>query len=317
VTVPFPESHSSCPPAIAWQTNLTSADQNQIRDLIAAATQHDGVAPVGERVLRDLAHDHTLHLVAEDGGAIVGYLDLAPSGETAPPMAELTVHPLARRQGIGAEMARTAFAKGGAATRIWAHGTLEPARAMADALGLIAMRRLLQMRRSLNDLPAQSIPDGVRVRTYEGADDDAELLRVNNAAFAWHPEQGGWTVDDIGERRSEAWFDPEGLFLAFDSTTDELLGFHWTKLHIGKPGLGEVYVLGVDPAAQGRGLGRFLTIVGLQHLATRLAESPDPTVMLYTEGDNVAAVRTYEGLGFALFAVDTAYAQMGSSALSH
>ena len=75
----------------------------------------------------------------------------------------------------------------------------------------------------------------MRIATYAGPDDDAELLRVNNAAFAWHPEQGGWTVADIAERRGEPWFDPGGLFLALDEQTGKLLGFHWTKVHDRSP----------------------------------------------------------------------------------
>ena len=87
-----------------------------------------------------------------------------------------------------------------------------------------------------------------------------------------------------------------------------LLGFHWTKVHLDRPGLGEVYVVGVDPSAQGRGLGHVLTAVGIQWLALRLAGSDDPTVMLYVESDNLAAVRTYQRLGFTTYSVDTAYA---------
>ena len=112
----------------------------------------------------------------------------------------------------------------------------------------------------------------------------------------------GWTEADIAERRSEAWFDPQGLFLAFEG--DRLLGFHWTKVH--NPALGEVYVVGVDPAAQGRGLGAELTLLGMHHLADRLG--PEADVTLYVEGDNTAAVKTYRRLGFAVHSADVAYA---------
>jgi mycothiol synthase len=296
---------------IAWRTGLSDDDQNGIRELVAAAEALDGVAPVGDQVLRELTHDRTRHLLAVDGGdiagigAIVGYLNLARSDGDVPAMAELVVHPSARRRGVGAEMARQGLTEGGDGARIWAHGNIEAARATAASLDLAVVRELLQMRRPLNGLPEVTIPDGVRIATYSGPADDAELLRVNNAAFAWHPEQGGWTAADIDERRSQAWFDPEGIFLAVDETTGQLLGFHWTKVH--NTDLGEVYVVGVDPAAQGRGLGAVLTLVGLHHLAARLADAPKSTVMLYVEADNRAAVKTYERLGFEVSSVDTAY----------
>jgi mycothiol synthase len=292
--------------SIGWRSGLTEDEQRRIRALIAAARTVDGVTPVGDQVLRELSHDRTRHLLAVDGDDILGYLNLTD----APPMAELVVHPEARRRGIGSAMARAGLAEGGKEARIWAHGNLEPARATAAALGLVVVRELLQMRRPLTGLPAVSMPDGVRIGTYSGPADDAELLRVNNAAFAWHPEQSGWTDADIAERRGEPWFDPDGLFMAVDERTGKLLGFHWTKLHSGD--LGEVYIVGVDPAAQGRGLGATLTLVGLHHLADRLSRSDQPTVMLYVEADNTAAVKTYQRLGFEVFAVDAAYAA-GSS----
>jgi mycothiol synthase len=292
---------------IGWHPAVPGDTQIQIRELIATATRDDGVAPVGQQVLRELPHERTAHLVAVGDDGVVGYLNLSPGTDAAPSMAELVVHPQHRRRGIGSAMATAAFTKAGAKTRIWAHGNLEPARATAAALGLKPVRELLQMRRSLHELPAVTVPDGVVVRTYQGPGDDAELVRVNNAAFAWHPEQGGWSIDDLAERRAEPWFDPAGLFLAFDDRTNALLGFHWTKVHADQPGMGEVYVLGVDPAAQGRGLGRALTVIGLRHLAGQLSRHPAPTVLLYTEADNTAAVRTYERLGFTMFGVDTAY----------
>lgn len=306
--------------AISWRTTLSGVDQQRIRALIATATEHDGIAPVGDQVLRELGHDRTRHLVAADGDEMIGYLNLSPAGDDDPAMVELVVHPQARRQGTGAELARTGLSAGGPGTRIWAHGNLEPARALASALGLVIVRELLQMRRPLTDLPPVRDVTGVTIRTYQGPQDDAELLRVNNAAFSWHPEQGGWTEREIAERRDEAWFDPSGLFLAFDDETrtpggpkasGRLAGFHWTKIHAGGlpdgAGLGEVYVVGVDPSAQGRGLGSVLTLTGLHHLATALAGTSQPVVMLYVEADNSAAVNTYRKLGFEVAVVDAAY----------
>jgi mycothiol synthase len=296
--------------ALDWRTALPTRQHQQVRELLSAATEVDGVAPVGEQVFRSLARDRGEHLLATAGDDVVGYLNLsAPAGEHA--MAELAVHPSSRRRGIGTALARAALAKTDRQNRFWAHGTLAPARATATALGLSVVRELMQMRRPLHDIPELPAPAGVRIRTYAGPSDDAELLRVNNAAFAWHPEQSGWTSADIAERRGESWFDPDGLFLAFDEDTGALLGFHWTKVHSDEAGLGEVYVVGIDPAAQGRGLGRALTLVGVASLAKRLADLSEPVVMLYTESDNTAAVRTYEQLGFTVFSVDTAYAAPG------
>jgi mycothiol synthase len=305
-----------------WRSALTADEQQAVRELVTAATEFDGVAPIGEQVLRELGHDRTGHLLVtgprpDATGAtaetVIGYLNLSPPRDGGTGMAELAVHPQARRRGIGAAMGRAAIAKTGGRNQFWAHGTLEPARATASALGLVPVRELVQMRRSLRDIrgPVPPVP-GVQIRTYQGTSDDAELLRVNNAAFAHHPEQGGWTEVELAERHDEPWFDPAGLFLAFGAPdSDEagrLLGFHWTKVHADQPGMGEVYVLGVDPSAQRRGLGQTLTAVGVESLARRLAGSPEPTVLLYVESDNVAAVRTYQSLGFTTYSVDTAYA---------
>jgi len=297
-----------------WRATLVNGEQQQIRELITAASQLDKVVPVGEQVLRELAHERTEHLLVTGahpdgtGEKVVGYLNLSAEPGDGSGMAELVVHPQVRRHGIGAAMIRAALSKTSGQNQFWAHGTLESARATASALGLVPVRELLQMRRSLDGITAPAPPDGVRIRTYAGTADDAELLRVNNAAFAAHPEQGGWTAADVAERRAEPWFDPEGLFLAFDAQTDKLLGFHWTKVHLEQAGLGEVYVVGVDPSAQGTGLGGLLTSVGITFLARRLIGAAQPKVLLYVESDNTAALRTYQRLGFTQYSVDTAYA---------
>ncbi len=286
--------------ALAWHRNLAAAEQQAVRTVVADAERIDGVSPVGEQVLRDLAAEDGAHLLAVGlPGAVVGYLNLTPQGTV-----ELVVHPAARGRGIGTALVRAALERSSVPVRVWAHGTLPAAKALAAKLGLHAVRELVQMRRPLAGVTHPGVPRGVSIRTYSGSHDDPELLRVNNAAFSWHPEQGGWTDSDLAERFAEPWFDPRGLFLAFDER-GALRGFHWTKVHDDQ--LGEVYVLGVDPVAQGRGMGRVLTAVGLDHLRQRLGSQDQAAVILYAESDNVAAVKTYESLGFHRSSVDTAY----------
>ena len=288
-----------------WCTALSPAEQDAVRDLIGEAAAVDGVAPVGDQVLRELDSDRSGHLVATRDDVLLGYLNLAPGRDAADAMAELVVRPSARRQGIGTALIDAAIARTGGRVRFWAHGTLEAARALAVARNMRPVRELIRMRRPLRDIPETVVPEGIRIRTYAGESDIPELLRVNNAAFSWHPEQGGWTAADIAGRAGEGWFDPQGLFLAVDDTGERVLGFHWTKEH--GDDLGEVYVIGVDPAEHGRGLGRLLTLAGIGHLARRLESAEEPEVILYVEADNAAALRTYRALGFTVDSVDTAF----------
>jgi len=173
------------------------------------------------------------------------------------------------------------------------------------------------MRRSLAEpLPEPRLPDGITLRNFVPGRDEDEWLAVNAAAFAHHPEQGGWTRDELEHREAQPWFDPAGFFLAVRA--GRVAGFHWTKIHTpagageragadepadaGEP-TGEVYVVGVHPAEQGTGLGRALTLAGLHYLRGREI----PSVMLYVDGENTAAIRLYASLGFAHADTDVMY----------
>lgn len=210
----------------------------------------------------------------------------------------MAVAPAARERGLGTDLAMAAVG-GSEVAAAWAHGDHPAAGRLATRLGFDRARELWVMRRSTSDqLPTLPERDDIVIRGFH-ADDATALLRVNAAAFARHPEQGAMDDADLRARMGEPWFDPAGLLLALDAASGALLGFHWTKVH--SADLGEVYVVGIAPDAQGRGLGRLLTLAGLHHLTDRgVAE-----ILLYVESDNAAALRLYSGLGFTHQGIDT------------
>lgn len=193
---------------------------------------------------------------------------------------------------------------------VWAHGSASPINAVAATVGLRPIRTLFQLRLDLTgfapsgDPSEPDLPEGIVIRAFQPGTDDARWLAVNGAAFAHHPEQGAWTQVDLQARLDADWFDPAGFLVAMRG--EVMLGFHWTKVHAattGAPALGEVYVLGVDPAAQGLKLGSTLLVRGLRHLAAAgLA-----TVLLYVDESNGSAVSLYRKVGFTTFATDVQY----------
>ncbi|WP_432197007.1 mycothiol synthase [Streptomyces sp. bgisy027] len=308
--------------AIETYSALTPEQTEAVLELLAEAARNDGQQAVSEQGRLQLRHhmasgsdsfegaggrragerEGVSHLLLTVAGELVGYAQLEDTDPVEAPAAELVVHPSHRGHGHGRALGAALLGASGKRLRVWAHGGHSAARHLSQVLGLTLFRELRQMRRPLADLnlPDPVLPEGVTVRTFVPGQDDAAWLAVNAAAFAHHPEQGSLVQRDLDDRKAEPWFDPAGFFLA--ERDGELVGFHWTKVHA-EEGLGEVYVLGVRPGAQGGGLGKALTTIGLRHLAAQGL----PTAMLYVDADNKAAVSVYERLGFTTYETDLMY----------
>lgn len=291
---------------------LSPSVAESVRALAQRAAATDGVAPLSEQPLLRLVEPEApaVHLQAVVDGELVGYAQLDVGSQTSL-RAELVVDPAHRRRGVGRALLARARAEAGVVTdrvvRVWAHGDLPAARAFAGSVGWDVVRELLQMRVDLTTRhgAAPALPSGVAVRPFVPGSDEDAWRRVNSRAFAHHPEQGRMTSADLLAREAEEWFDPSGFLLA--ERDGQLLGSVWTKVHpAGEHGpepVGEIYVVGVDPDAQGLGLGRALTALGLDHLASRGLSA----AILYTEADNTVAVHTYERAGFVRAGADVMF----------
>ena len=162
----------------------------------------------------------------------------------------------------------------------WVFEPTSTHRQVAESVGLAHGRRLYQMRRPL----PLDLPSTLDTRSFVRGQDEEAWLRVNNRAFAAHPEQGGWDLATLRLREQEPWFDPEGFRV--QERDGRLAAFCWTKVHTDQqPNLGEIYVIAVHPDFHGLGLGRDLTVAGLRYLTRKGASRG----MLYVDADNTAA----------------------------
>ncbi len=293
---------------IETHDELTPSDARAVLDLIERAAAEDGQAAVSEQGrlnLRGGRRPGIRHLLVTAGDELVAYAQLEDTDPVEAPAAELVVAPGRRGRGHGRALGHALLGASDKRLRVWAHGGHPSARHLAAQLGLSLFRELRQMRRPLpgDPLPDPQLPPGITVRAFRPGEDDTAWLEVNAAAFAHHPEQGSLTQRDLDDRKAEPWFDPAGFFLAVREDDGRIAGFHWTKVHAAER-LGEVYVLGVHPDAQGSGLGKALTVIGLRHLAE---DRGLPAAMLYVDADNTAAVTVYERLGFTTYETDLMY----------
>ncbi len=282
-----------------------AARRDAIAALDAAARAIDGHDALGDAIWRDLEAPN-----ADSVGFLIegrAYIHVARGGTGW--VAGTIRLPDARDRATTTTLLEAAIAHvrahGGGRIECWVFGTTAADEGTFGAAGLTVARELFEMRVALPLDEEPKWPPGMTVRTFELGHDETDWLRVNNIAFAGHPDQGGWTPATLAARMAEPWFDPSLFLLAVDA--DGLAGFNWLKRHAARepdPELGEIYVIGVDPRTQGTGLGRALAVAGL----TLLHDRGVGTGMLFVAADNAGALGLYRSIGFEIHRTDRTYA---------
>ena len=282
---------------------LSDSERTEVDALMADAWRADGTRPMSDHMWLDLREGGRRGYAGviardDDHDHIIGYCQVSRGNDSWG--IDLIVHPHHRYDmaEIGPRLLTEAInvvkGDGGGHVHWWVFEANNAHATLAGSAGFRPGRRLLQLRRPLPlEQSHLDLLAGFDTTSFRVGADETEWLGINNAAFATHPEQGGWTHETIASRQSEPWFDADGFRV--HRTDGAMDGFCWTKVHHdGSETLGEIYAVGVDPAVTSRGIGRRLVIDGLRHLASVGAD----TAMLYVDADNAAAMRVYSGLGF-------------------
>lgn len=266
-----------------------------LADLAARCAAVDGHAPFEEHTLLTLDGPRQLpHARVElrEGERLLGCALLSEG--TQGWSLEAAVDPALRGRGHGRRLLAAAReharSHGGGPVRAWLHGRQGAAHHLAVSAGATAVRRLLVLQRGLEALPP--VPP-VPVRPLDvasGAERDA-WLRLTNAAFDGHPDNGGWTRADLDWRMDAAWTDGARLPVVEDDLG--LVAGVWTKVEPGADE-GELFVVAVAPRAQGRGLGGVVVARALHDLRAAGCRR----AVLYVDAENAPAVALYRRAGF-------------------
>ena len=275
----------------------SDTERQQLIDFVDRLTGELGARPLSDHLWLDLnggdGNGFVAVMVADPDG-ILGMAQISAANDSS--SLELALRPtLPDRRQLHDDLVETAVDafrhRLGGRLSWWVDDPGDDDEALAARLGFVPERELYEMGRTL--------PLGqhatIETRSFVPGHDDAAWITVNNRAFAEHGEQGGWTPDMLAMRLAEPWFDADGFRL--HERDGRLAGFCWTKLHADRdPVVGEIYVIAVDPDFHGQGLGRQLTIAGLDSITDRGVSN----AMLYVDAANTPAVALYEGLGFAV-----------------
>lgn len=282
----------------------------ELRTLADRGVVADQNEPFGDQTWVELHAGNAWLVTTSDHASLTGAAAVViPADSAQPVLVELVVDPAARGQGLGRTLVAAVQqliaeqAAPDATVTAWTHGDHAAARHLAASVGLAPIRILYRMSLPVDrsSFGEPQLAPGYSIRTFRPGEDDAAWLQLNATAFADHPEQGQLSQADLDARIAEDWFDPHGFFLAVDAD-DVPVGFHWTKTPVGSTA-GEVYAVGVEPSTQGTGLGRALTLHGMNHLATLGLQD----IVLYVDESNRQAVNLYTALGFGVANTDVMF----------
>lgn len=242
--------------------------------------------------------------IAERAGEIVGYTNVNPELNIGRAVLGWLVHPEHRRRRIAAKLVNRAISRirelGIKTIHVNILQNSPMAKQLLTKMGFTLIRRYLELRLDLSKALLSEINEICpRCRPLQPGEEE-RLTQLQNRSFTGSWGYNANTVEGIIYRIHLPNCSPEDIILAFDA--DKPIGYCWTRITIWQnktrgEGAGRIYMLGVDPDYQGRGLGRQLLLAGLSYLNRKGLRVVELTV----DSENKVACALYKSVGFKLW----------------
>lgn len=317
---------------------ISALDPARVAEVVAvlhAAHAHDlpddpAFAPhyEGLRILHPTPDEPTTHWVAEDRGRFVGRAQLTTPelDNTGSAMIEVTVHPDARRRGVGRSLWNhvTELALADERKHAYFEARMDGpgeafARSVNAELGIYSARRRLVVDASVRDLAAALESEaqqyaarsgaGYRVHSFVGATPDrfVEALAYLNGRMStdaplddltWEPEV--YTVERLRGREAAA--DKQGLVIYTTVAVDAhgaVAGFTNIGMAPEQPTHGWQWNTIVDPDHRGHRLGTWIKATNLRQLLGHRKELR--TLLTWNAVSNDPMIAVNEAMGFRLW----------------
>jgi len=238
--------------------------------------------------------------VAEIKESLIAFLKLKPELDIGRVVLTLIVHPRHRKKSLLLKLIQRAVirAREFETKRVLVNlqkGRSELKNALLE-IGFQSTRRYLELRLDLSKVLIPEISRKIfHIRPFKSGEED-RLAFIQNRAFESTWGYSSNTIQDIIDRTALPNFSPQDVLFAFDGK--RLAGFCWTMIaspnRFSYGSFGRIFMIGVDPEYQGRGVGKQLLLAGASYLKGKGIHLVDLTV----DSENNTAIALYKSAGF-------------------
>jgi mycothiol synthase len=243
--------------------------------------------------------------LAEVMGDIIGYVDVMPELGIGRVVLSCLIHPDYRKEVYIKRLIEHGFIRAKELGVKRVHVVI-PQESMAakrlfSIMGFRFVRRFLELTLDLYESQLPDIGQNDILFRYLRCGEEEKLMHLQNRSFVNTWGYNPNTLDEIIYRTSLQSCSPEDVILACEA--DSLIGYCWTRRIFGENEIksrdkGRIYMLGVDPQYQWRGIGKQVLLTGLSHLKSKGVKS----VELSVDSENKAACSLYRSAGFEILA---------------